>query len=1009
MLIPRHLIALFLIAILLLVALPTTAAPNCPGELDEKSRLRLMPAACGPAASEGMASLAQASMFGAVVEAQVSSWPQVLAAVNLDGVPGAELPLLTDEYFAPATDKALVVYGMSGPTLVRDQQLPAGAAPAAIIAGELAGGPGIVAALAGDNTLAVYTGTLPLGEALTLDMPGAPDAVALGDFNDDLRSDIAAVSPEADTIHLRDGDRVGFPSLGAIPFPTDGFSALRVGDLDNDGYDDLVALRGAGYQSESVTIFFQNQDVFTRTFALSPATGGFLPHSLAVGDLSGDGRDDIAVVAGGNAPNAFLSLYIQTDDGFTVLPPIPTFHIPGAVAIADVTHDGRADVLVFHHTWRTLSIYVQQPGGSLATPETTTIPYSGARRPDSMVVADVSGDGGLDVALASRTPGLTVLPNTGGAPTATITAPEPYSIVASGTAVVSGTVSAGTTRVEVRAKGLTGWVDATITGSTWEAELELPDVQRPVWIEARATDAAGRVQAPPSQVRVRIGPSYVGYAVADNGRAPGSVDRLVRFDPTTGAAKLVGPTGTTEIHSLAYLPGQRQLVAANHDRLGTVDMGTGVFTPLPQRFGEGRNGSQQVRFSNAQGLALDPADGHLFAVMRRGNGAQDLLFKLNAQTGARVANAFGSGRDFVRINTPSALDDVDDLAYDAYSRTLYAAINQDSRNDHLATIDTTTGAVTVIGPLKVNNVEGLALSPDGTLYGSTGTTANRSPTGDRLWAIDQASGEAALVGPFGIESDYESLAIVPGADAPRPARSPLGAITVDGVTHSTAEPTVRLRGATAAIGTVVLAGHRYDQARGSWIITPGSTSLAATETPAESLALGLDWPLDPTPGVHYVLAWPVGADGEAAPVAEQIMINYNPPRVTVAPGAPVVYRFTLAAGERLDLALEALSGAARLVVWSSDAEVSPVTATGRLSVTAEDDALYQVEIHAPQGATVQLGASVVAADAPGVAPASTASLPIPAQPAIPLDSVPDLYRAPTPSTSMLLYLPLLRR
>lgn len=1006
---------------LLLAALPAAApaAPAC--DLDEKSRLGLMPPACGPAPGEYLtAPTAEATMFGDPLEAQVPSWPQVLAAANLDGDPGVELPLLTDEYFAPTTDRALLVYGLEGGALAQSQQIAGGAAPAAIAAGALADGPALAAALAGDNAIAVYTGTLPMHGPIALPQPGAPDAVAFADLTGDLIPEIVAISPETERIVARDGDQPGFPIVRTIPFATDGFSALRVGDMDNDGYDDLVALRGAGYATESVLILFQEDGRFARSLALSPATGGFLPHSLAVGDLNGDGRDDLAVVAGGNAPNAFLSLFLQTDAGFSALPPIATFHIPGAVALADVTHDGRLDALVFHHAWRTLSVFVQQADGSLAAPTTKLLPYSGARRPDSMVVADVSGDGGLDLALVSRVPGLTLLSNTQGAPVATISAPELAQIVPAGPLTVRGAVGLDAARVEVRVKGISGWAVANLTGGTWQIDVSLPDVARPYTIEARAISTSGRVQAPYAYVRVQVGPLLVGYALADNGESPGSSDRLVRFDPETGAATLIGPTGTDLIHAITFLPGVNTLVAADRDRLGVIDLATGVFTLRPQPFGKGRNGSNEIIFGNAHGLAPDPATGKLFAVMRLGRAGQaDLLFMLDPTSGVHVADAFGPRKDFVRIRGSGVGTDIDDLAYDPASGTLYALANTNGRNDQLVTIDPASGAATLIGSLGVDNMEGLTLAPDGVLYGSSG--AHPEPTNDRLWTIDRMTGAATLVGPFGIESDYEGLAFLPpGASRPRETDAPrLASFTLDNGAHTTARRTVTVRGASAGATTVErvrLVEYRYDPVSGGWTPTAAEARLNTEDVPYAELVAGLEWELSPGPGARYLLAWAVDAAGVATPLAEQGVINLIPATLSLPAGGGQIFRYNLNAGDQLDLGLESLRGDADLVVWASDAG-EPVRLSNlamgadRIAFTAPLDGLYQVEVRATQASQARLSMILNRAGTAPPLPEFSAGVdpakPKPAVPIIALDSLPS-RRLPQEAEQRI-YLPQIER
>ncbi len=69
---------------------------------------------------------------------------------------------------------------------------------------------------------------------------------------------------------------------------------------------------------------------------------------------------------------------------------------------------------------------------------------------------------------------------------ATISLPPEASFLPPGRLVVSGTVSVDAVAVEVRLRGETDWLPATLTGTAWEIELELPEEFRPWWIEARA-------------------------------------------------------------------------------------------------------------------------------------------------------------------------------------------------------------------------------------------------------------------------------------------------------------------------------------------------------------------------------------------------------------------------------------------------------------------------------------------------------------------------------------------
>ncbi|MEZ4730242.1 MAG: hypothetical protein R3E79_24190 [Caldilineaceae bacterium] len=76
------------------------------------------------------------------------------------------------------------------------------------------------------------------------------------------------------------------------------------------------------------------------------------------------------------------------------------------------------------------------------------------------------------------------------------------------TLAISGTASAGAVAVEVRLRGGTGWIPATLNGSTWTVTMPVPSGGRPWTIEARAIDAAGHVQAPTARRRVWVAILY---------------------------------------------------------------------------------------------------------------------------------------------------------------------------------------------------------------------------------------------------------------------------------------------------------------------------------------------------------------------------------------------------------------------------------------------------------------------------------------------------------------------
>jgi uncharacterized repeat protein (TIGR01451 family) len=255
-----------------------------------------------------------------------------------------------------------------------------------------------------------------------------------------------------------------------------------------------------------------------------------------------------------------------------------------------------------------------------------------------------------------------------------------------------------------------------------------------------------------------------GTDVAQNSSAP---DTLAFLDRVTGDTAAVGGgvgnTGTFGIEAIAFRPGGVILYAADEEQLGTLNLNTGNFTPLPEPFGDATgfvNGALiTTTLIDVDGLSWDVTTNILYGADRRLDGG-DLLFQINPTTGRVVQDAFtvnGVAVDFVQIGTvidptDGVLDDVDDIAVSPVTGTMYASINKGgSTTNYLVTIDKETGAIlsaTIItdGAINVQDIEGLAFFNDGELYGSSGKDAPAQR--ETLYQIDRTTAVATVRGSF---------------------------------------------------------------------------------------------------------------------------------------------------------------------------------------------------------------------------------------------------------------------
>jgi len=241
-----------------------------------------------------------------------------------------------------------------------------------------------------------------------------PYGLAAGLINSDPRLDLA-IGNSDNTVSLLPGNGDG--TFGAMSgFTTQsGSDALAMADLDGDGKPDLAVAN----RNSAVQIWLANGD---GTFRLKGEyQAGDLPNSIAIGDLNGDGRPDLVVGNGFGlyVANTVAVLLGNGDGSFGAKREFVTGFNTVSIAIGDLNGDGRPDLAVVNRGplappadgGAVVSVLLGDGTGRFGS----KTDYGVGADPTGVVIGDFTADGAPDLAVTEAGAGVAwVLVNTSG-------------------------------------------------------------------------------------------------------------------------------------------------------------------------------------------------------------------------------------------------------------------------------------------------------------------------------------------------------------------------------------------------------------------------------------------------------------------------------------------------------------------------------------------------------------------------------------------------------------------
>ncbi len=319
-----------------------------------------------------------------------------VAAGKLIGSPNSDVAVINN-----VANQVVVFPGLGNGVLGNPQAFAVGASPVGIVLVDANhdGKLDLVTANAGSNDISVLlsSGNGNFGPAVSVPCGVGPSAIVTGDFNNDGTPDLAVSNTSSGSLTILLGTGAGSFSAASNPLVSSP-GAMATGDFNRDGNLDLAIASVAG--SFVSILLGDGKGGFTNAATIPTPLPAV---SIAAGDFNGDGVPDLAITVAQQVENSsgFVSELITVmgrgNGTFAsgILSVLPNG--PAAIVVADVNGDGHLDLVTANAGNNDVSALLGDGLGHFAIPLSLGADYSAY----ALAVADFNGDGRPDLVVSN--------------------------------------------------------------------------------------------------------------------------------------------------------------------------------------------------------------------------------------------------------------------------------------------------------------------------------------------------------------------------------------------------------------------------------------------------------------------------------------------------------------------------------------------------------------------------------------------------------------------------------